>query len=39
MKREGIRDDGHLLGDAHLLLKGDLFLISRPQTPGDGRIL
>jgi len=29
MKREEDTEHGHLLGDIHLLLKGDLFLISR----------
>jgi hypothetical protein len=29
----------YLLDEAHLLLKGDLFLISRPNPPGDGGVL
>jgi len=29
----------YLLDDAHLPLKGDLFLISRPDPPGDRRVL
>jgi len=35
---EGLQEQW-LLGVAHLLIKGDLFLISRPNTPDDRRVL